>query len=30
MAIIKQIQVAGTTYDIIDEYSHYITKDVDI
>lgn len=29
MAIIKQIQVAGTTYDIRDEYSHYITKDVD-
>ena len=29
MAIIKQIQVAGTTYDIRDEYSHYITNDVD-
>lgn len=29
MAIIKQIRVAGTTYDIRDEYSHYITKDVD-
>ena len=29
MAVIKQIQVAGTTYDIRDEYSHYITKDVD-
>lgn len=28
MAIIKQIEVAGTTYDIRDEYSHYVTKDV--
>lgn len=29
MSLIKQIEVAGITYDIKDAYSHYITKDAD-